>query len=257
MLAYLLLLAAATTEPTNTNVEASADPVQNRSAESDARSNPVKYPAAQPPVYASAHSLRRLAKPKNNPGAWVTELDFPARALKERRQGIAGFQLEISPDGRVAHCIITASSGHADLDASTCELILRRGRFDPALDKKGAPVTGKWNNSVKWTLPSEAFLITRGKVPKLTSGFQTRLLRSDYPTSALQQKQSGEAVVQLSVGANGDVARCDVISSSGVVSLDDQSCAIARKWRYTPLRDNAMKPVASTIQYRFSWLLPL
>lgn len=257
MLVYLLLLTAATTEPTNINIEAPADPVQNIPAEGATQSNPVKYPAAKPPINIRAPDLRRPAKPKNNPGNWATEMDFPARALKERRQGISSFQLEISPDGRVLQCNITASSGHADLDATTCTLILRRGRFDPATDEKGAPVTGKWSNRVKWTLPSEAFLITRGKVPKLAPGFQTRLLRSDYPISALQQKQSGEAEVKLDVGENGEVADCKIMNSSGVVSLDEQSCTIARSWRYTPLRDNLMNPVASIVQYRFSWLLPL
>lgn len=257
MLVYLLLLTAATPEPTNINVEAPADPVQNRRAEVDTQSNPVDYRTATPPVYIRTPDLRRAAKPKNNPGNWATEMDFPARAMKERRQGIAGFQLEISPDGRVSQCNITASSGHADLDATTCTLILRRGRFDPALDEKGVPIIGKWSNRVKWSLPSEAFLITQGKVPKLANGYWTQLEKSDYPAAAMAAKISGDAIVKLSISASGEVADCVVVKTSKSDLLDNQSCSVARTWRFNILRDDKMKPVASNIQYRFSWLAPL
>ena len=268
MFAYVFLLLAATPEPSATEREKPAASIQGRCAEEKLPSGsagciepqPVKYePEPQPAVYMPipVPDGRRPAKPKSNPGNWATQMDFPARALKDRRQGVVAFQLEIAPDGRVSQCKITSSSGHPDLDSVTCVLMARRGRFDPALDGQRQPVPGKWSNRVKWSLSSEAFLITRGKVPKFANGYSTRLEKSDYPAAAMSTKVSGDATVKLSVSASGEVADCIVVKSSKSDLLDNQSCSVAQTWRFNILRDDNLKPVASNIQYRFSWLAPL
>ncbi len=259
MLAYVFLLLAATPEPPETEREKPVAPIQSRCGAAGCNEpEPVDYKSVpQPVIYIPAPDGRRAAKPRTNPGNWATLIDFPARALKDRRQGIVAFQLEITPDGRVSHCIITGSSGHPDLDSTTCALMVRRGRFDPALDGQRQPVPGKWSNRVKWSLPSEAFLVTKGKVPKLANGYSARLEKSDYPAAAMSAKVSGDATVKLSVSVSGEVADCAVVISSNSDLLDNQSCSIARNWRFNVLRDDKMRPVASKIQYRFSWLAPL
>lgn len=266
MFAYAFLLLAATPEPSETEREKPAAPNQGRCAVEKSPSGAVGCAEPQPVEYIpkpeSVKDIpmpdgRRAAKPKTNPGNWASLIDFPARALKDRRQGVVAFQLEIAPDGRVSQCKVTSSSGHPDLDSVTCVLMARRGRFDPALDGQRQPVPGKWSNRVKWSLPSEAFLITRGKVPKLANGYSTRLEKSDYPAAAMSTKVSGDATVKLSVSASGEVADCIVVKSSKSDLLDNQSCSVARTWRFNILRDNKLKPVASNIQYRFSWLAPL
>jgi TonB family protein len=266
MLAYVFLLLAATPEPSETQREKSVESIQSRCSSEKSPSGaagcneplPIEYkPEPQPIIYIPAPDRRRAAKPRTNPGNWASLIDFPARALKDRRQGIVAFQLEITPDGRVSHCNITGSSGHPDLDSTTCVLMARRGRFDPALDGQGQPIPGKWSNRVKWSLPSEAFLITRGKVPQLANGHSTQLEKSDYPAEAMSAKVSGDTIIKLSVTASGEVADCVVEKSSKSDLLDNQSCSIARNWRFNVLRDDRMRPVGSKIQYRFSWLAPL
>ena len=265
MLAYVFLLLAATPEPSETEREKPVTPIQGRCVDEKSPSGaakcteprPVKYIEPQPVVYIPVPDGRRAAQPKTNPGSWASLIDFPARALKDRRQGIVAFQLEIAPDGRVSQCQITSSSGHSDLDSTTCVLMVRRGRFDPALDGQGQPVPGKWSSRVKWSLPSEAFLVTKGKVPQLADGYSTRLEKSDYPAAAMSAKVSGDAIIKLSVSASGEVSDCAVIISSKSDLLDNQSCSIVRNWRFNVLRDDKMRPVGSKIQYRFSWLAPL
>jgi protein TonB len=73
--------------------------------------------------------------------------------MREEREGTAGFRVTYGADGRITSCDITASSGHADLDAETCKLITRRGRFNPGKDRSGNPVGGSYSNRIRWQIP--------------------------------------------------------------------------------------------------------
>jgi len=95
------------------------------------------------------------AVPKGNPGSWATTNDYPSRALREEREGTSGFRVTVGPDGRVTDCQITSSSGHADLDAATCDNVRRRARFNPAMDGDGNPTTGSYSNRVRWVIPKD------------------------------------------------------------------------------------------------------
>ena len=103
-------------------------------------------PAPPPPAVISA------AKPRGNPGNWANTNDYPSRALQQEREGTTGFRVTIGTNGRVIDCSVTQSSGHADLDAATCNNIKRRARFTPAL-RNGEPVEGSYSNRVRWQIP--------------------------------------------------------------------------------------------------------
>ena len=94
-----------------------------------------------------------MAKPRNIPGSWAGEADYPVRAIREGREGVTKFALSIDTSGKVARCDIVGSSGHADLDAKTCELVSKRARFEPARDGNGEKTTGTFISSIRWQLP--------------------------------------------------------------------------------------------------------
>jgi protein TonB len=108
-----------------------------------------------PPPPQAPRVTPKGAVPKGNPGNWATTNDYPSRALREEREGTATFRVSIGPDGRVTDCQITGSSGHADLDAATCENVRRRARFTPATDGEGNPTTGSYSNRVRWVIPKD------------------------------------------------------------------------------------------------------
>lgn len=87
--------------------------------------------------------------------SWSMANDYPVRALREGREGTAAFRVTVNEAGRVEACQITASSGSADLDAATCEIITRRGRFKPATDAAGKPVKANYASKVRWTIPRD------------------------------------------------------------------------------------------------------
>ncbi len=102
---------------------------------------PAPVPPPPPPP--------KPATPRNNPGTWATPNDYPSRALREEREGTTSFRVTIDDRGRVANCEVTASSGHADLDAATCKNVTRRARFRKPSDGYG----NTYSNRVRWVIP--------------------------------------------------------------------------------------------------------
>jgi periplasmic protein TonB len=96
------------------------------------------------------------ATPKGSgQGSWVTDADYPSRALREEREGVTGYRLTLGPDGKVTDCSITSSSGSPDLDEAVCSNLRRRARFNPAMDGDGNPTTGSYSARVRWKIPKE------------------------------------------------------------------------------------------------------
>ena len=111
-------------------------------------------PAADPVIPSPTPSFAPVAaRPLGDPGRWATSDDYPARALREGRQGTTRFRVTIGTDGRVRNCEILASSGSLDLDAATCANVARRARFTPATDASGTRVGGSWSSAVRWVIP--------------------------------------------------------------------------------------------------------
>jgi protein TonB len=109
--------------------------------------------AAQPPVEPAF--TPKAARPLGSPGLWVTADDYPARALRERHEGVARFRLTIGTDGSIGGCAIVESSGHAELDQATCANLTRRGKFKAATGSSGKAVAGSYTGSVRWKLPRD------------------------------------------------------------------------------------------------------
>lgn len=131
--------------------------------------NPVPLPPGPGPVAGSGSGTGELviptptpsaqlfdpvgARPKNNPGRWVTTEDYSRRWIMEEMTGTAKFALSIDASGRVTGCTITRSTGHAALDSATCALVAKRARFDAARDGSGKPVAGSYTGVITWTIP--------------------------------------------------------------------------------------------------------
>lgn len=111
----------------------------------------VAVPPA-PPLLPS-DDLSEPGAPTGNPGTWVTNGDYPARAMRDRLEGTTGFRLSYDASGVPQTCDIVSSSGHADLDTATCTLTMERARFRPGKNLTGQAIGGTYSNRVRWTLP--------------------------------------------------------------------------------------------------------
>ena len=94
------------------------------------------------------NGMNRPVKPRGNPAQWILDGDYPMAAYPV--EGMVGFTLQVSADGRPMGCKITASSGSPDLDAATCPAMMKRARFDPKL-VDGQPVPSTYSNRIRWS----------------------------------------------------------------------------------------------------------
>jgi periplasmic protein TonB len=95
-------------------------------------------PPAPPP--APPADLTRAAAARGNVGDWFPRSDYPASALRAGTEGRVSVLLTISPAGRATGCEVVSTSGDSALDAATCRLALRNGRFEPGRGTDGAKV---------------------------------------------------------------------------------------------------------------------
>ena len=113
---------------------------------------PTAPPAPPPPP---APKLASPAVERGNSSLWVTNDDYPSRALREEKEGVTAVVWDITTEGRVANCRVTSSSGSDDLDQAACASITRRGRYKPAIDSAGNPIGSTGSRRVRWQIPKD------------------------------------------------------------------------------------------------------
>lgn len=193
-------------------------------------------------------------------GSYFSTDDYPVTAWMNEEEGTVRFRLTINPEGRVAECEVTQSSGSAQLDQRTCEILTVRARYRPARDASGAPASGTDAGSVTWRLPSdregpEGSGPRPAKPPRadLRPYFGT----PDYPPDALRAREQGVVYYAVIVAPSGRVQACAVTRSSGSAALDAATCAIFfTRVRYTPAKDAAGRAVIGQDMGHVTWRLP-
>lgn len=79
--------------------------------------------------------------------------DYPPEAWRNGEEGMVAVRLTVDPNGKVADCVVTISSGFPSLDVQTCRIIWMRAQFIPARDAEGAAVQDTYNQRIRWELP--------------------------------------------------------------------------------------------------------
>lgn len=220
-----------------------------------------------PPVYAPPSPPEAGKKsppvPKGNPGVWANTNDYPTKALAEQREGTTGFKLSIDASGVPLSCTVAQSSGHADLDEATCSNIMRRARFYPAQDDKGAAVAGEYSSRVRWRIPAVFSYATPTiadrsfpRPPKIADYTMLQIKKEDYPADAMAEGFQGQSEIALNVNATGAVMGCNIAKTSGHTSLDQKSCELARGWRFNPAAGKDGSAIEGVSAHSFNWRLP-
>src|SRR3954469_23360472 len=84
--------------------------------------------------------------------SWFTAADYPLEAAAKRMEGSVTFRVDVDADGKPIKCEVTKSSGQPILDQRTCDVVLSRAHFKPALDAKGKPIPGQYSTYLVWKL---------------------------------------------------------------------------------------------------------
>lgn len=112
------------------------------------RTVPPPAPPAPPKV-----SHAKAAVPKNA-GRWTRSImdSYPPRASRAGTEGTVGVAVTVGPNGKVAACSVTSSSGSDILDEAACDGMRRYAQFDPALDEDGSPTNGSYSTRIVYRL---------------------------------------------------------------------------------------------------------
>jgi TonB family protein len=80
----------------------------------------------------------------------------------------------------------------------------------------------------------------------------------DYPTSAIRNEEAGTPGFTVTIGVDGRVTQCQIVSSSGSAALDEATCRLVReRAKFQPALDAKGKPVEDRYTNRIKWVLPL
>lgn len=90
-----------------------------------------------------------------DPVSWFSADDYPVEARRKGIEGSTTFEVDVDAQGKPTACRISRSSGSPILDQKTCEVVLRKGQFKPAL-VRGKTVPGRYSRTASWRLEGSA-----------------------------------------------------------------------------------------------------
>jgi len=96
----------------------------------------------------------RPATPADSPGTWLKSGDYPMDMLQKGQPGIVEFRLAVGADGVPTACHIQQSTDPEGFDRTVCEKLMKRARFEPALDKAGKPMASYYRDTVQFAIPN-------------------------------------------------------------------------------------------------------
>lgn len=178
---------------------------------------------------------------------WFEFHDYPMKAFEKHWEGVTRFDLLVDPSGRVANCTVSKSSGHEDLDKTTCSLASFRARFAPARGPAGEPAYGVYRSQAIWVIPEHS-------LPNTTPGPDLQVSVNTLP----QGTQDPPAVqVAYMVDASGRISACAGLKGSPAqpAALVDVAChQIASRLPQQPAmtQDGQTVPVVRTAAVLFT-----
>lgn len=94
--------------------------------------------------------LTKQVAPLSRPRSWLLPDDYPKEPLYKGAGAIVQFRLMVGADGKPTACHIQQATRSPEFTKLTCDLLMKRARFAPALDNGGKPVASYYINSVRW-----------------------------------------------------------------------------------------------------------
>jgi protein TonB len=141
--------------PPDVVIETSAPPPPTITTQSQvAAPEPVRVAPPAPPAPPAPAPEPKVERTRPSPrGGTVTvgTEDYPAASLRACEQGAVAVRVTIATSGRVSACEVAQSSGFSRLDEKTCEVAMRRWRYNPAMEGK-TPVEAQIVQRVKWVV---------------------------------------------------------------------------------------------------------
>jgi hypothetical protein len=95
-------------------------------------------------------SLEHPPIPAADPSHWIDWADYPKAMLAGRVSDHVDFRLNVDATGKPTGCSTLTMDARQEFMTATCDSLMKRARFNPALDASGKPVASIWVNSVQF-----------------------------------------------------------------------------------------------------------
>lgn len=102
---------------------------------------------------AALASARRAVTPKGSIGSWITANDYPDKSAWSGKQGYWAARLDIDESGTVTACHVLDETRPAEFAALACKLLVKRAKFEPALDRSGNAIKSFYATGGMFFLP--------------------------------------------------------------------------------------------------------
>lgn len=192
------------------------------------------------------------------PGQMILQSDYPPIAMIDDVEGATAFTVDIDTSGRVSRCAVTAGSGSALLDSTTCALVTKRARFTPA-QRAGVAVPGRWSNRVRWVLPRPSMMVDpRYDGPARVSAKPNAAYASLSPGAWLSAaRMDGEIAATfalLDIDRGGTVVGCTIETSTAAAARTALACPGLRgQDLFTPGFDREGNAVPDRVRVKIRW----
>lgn len=196
--------------------------------------------ALEPPS-TTDHGPRRAV-----PSAEMAALDpadhYPDAARAAGEQGLVYMRLSVDAAGGVGDCAVTGSSGFEALDQAACALMMREGKFLPALDARGLPTASTFTTQYVWTLPPEETGSRR------TADLARLLRQARPPIRTIPTRDAANATLSVLIDLDRRLNDCDFNGAEPAAMQGIQPCLIfSGDTRYESFVDTSGKVVARRI----------
>jgi protein TonB len=76
--------------------------------------------------------------------------NYPASAVQRHEEGAVGVTVTVGTDGRARDCVVSRSSGFADLDRAACQQVVEFAHYKSARDDAGHPVEANFSTTITY-----------------------------------------------------------------------------------------------------------
>lgn len=98
--------------------------------------------------------VSRKVRPAEPSRSWFSVSDYPSRMLRGGYEANVNFRVLVDETGKASSCKIQSSTRPKEFDDVVCAQVMKRARFNPALDAAGKPVKSFWRQTVNFRIAS-------------------------------------------------------------------------------------------------------
>lgn len=118
--------------------------------------------AAAPLANVSANAPKEQMPIPLNVEEWLGPDNYPPAAIRNGEQGRVVVSISLDATGKPVRCENEIESGFTVLDRETCEIVMTKGQFQPARDKRGRGLASRYLMPVRWKLPEDNEVLPSG-----------------------------------------------------------------------------------------------